>query len=179
MIKAFLSVVALTLFATFAGAPAAHADACSDLQNVIQNPQTGGGAADVADQIRGRAQQTYNLLCPSGAAADASAPTHTPAQLASADLASQCPAYSDPPMPPDGATPMQARAALNTFNTWADANDPVMTCHHDEVTKQQRETAVYDAAELVWQQQLTAQMAQLQASFAQQRAAFAEAHGRH
>lgn len=178
MIKTFISSLALAFVAFSANAlapRAAHADACSDLQAVIQNPQGGTGGAAAADAIKSRAQTLSNLLCPNGAAADATAPAHTPAQLAAADAASSCPAYSDPPMPAPGATRAQIRSSVTAFNTWAAANTTSQACHRDEVTKAQRETAVYDAAVLVWQQHLTQQVMELQASFEQQRAAFMRA----
>jgi hypothetical protein len=180
MIKMLFSSLALAFVAFSANAMApraAHADACSDLQAVIQNPLGGTGGAAAADAIKARAQTLSTLLCPNGAAADATAPTQTPAQLAAANTPSACPAYSDPPMPAAGATHAQIRSSVPAFNTWAAANATSQTCHHDEVTKAQRETAIYDAAVLIWQQHLTQQVMQLQANFDQQRTAFMRAQG--
>jgi hypothetical protein len=80
-------------------------------------------------------------------------------------------------MPAAGATHAQIRSSVPAFNTWAAANATSQTCHHDEVTKAQRETAIYDAAVLIWQQHLTQQVMQLQANFDQQRTAFMRAQG--
>ena len=180
MIKTLISSLALAFvaFSVNAVAPrSAHADACSDLQAVAANPQGGTGGAAAADAIKARAQTLSNVLCPNGAAADASAPGDTPAQLAAADTPSACAAYSDPPMPAAGATHAQIRTSVPAFNAWAAANMTAQTCHRDEVTKAQRETAIYDAAVLVWQQHFTQQVMQLQTNFETQRAAFMRAQG--
>lgn len=178
MIKTLISSLALAVIAFSANAlapRAAHADACSDLQAVIQNPQGGTGGQTAADAIKSRAQIMSNLLCPNGVAANASSPAHTPAQLAASDNGSTCPAYSDPPLPAAGATREQVRAAVGAFNTWAANNGMVQACHRDEVTKAQNETTVYDAAVLIWQQHFTQQVMALQADFEAQRAAFMRA----
>lgn len=180
MIKTLISSLALAFVAFSANAlvapRAAHAAACSDLQAVIQNPQGGTGGAAAADAIKARAQILANVICATGAAADGSAPTNTPAQLGAADTPSTCAAYSDPPMPAAGATHAQIGSSVGAFNTWASANTPALSCHHDEITRAQRETAIYDAAALVWQQQFTTQVTQLQTSFDAQRAVFMRAH---
>ena len=179
MIKTLISSLALAFVALSANAlapRAAHADTCSDLQAVVQNPQGGNGGAAAAEAIKARAQSLANVLCPGGAAPDASAPTNTPAQLGATPSVSSCPAYSDPPLPGAGATHAQVATAVGAFNTWAGANTPALSCHRDELTKAQRETAVYDAAVLVWQQQFSTQVTQLQTGFDTQRAAFMRAH---
>jgi hypothetical protein len=181
MLKTLFASVALALaaFAT-AGAiapQAARADACSDLQTVAQHPlAANANAPDTATQAGAQAQQLYAILCPNGTAADASAPSHTPAQLADPNLASVCAPYSDPPTPPAGASRAQARAGVGAFNTWAAANNASLACHRDELAKMQREAAIYDAAGLIWQQHYIAQVNQIQTDFTTAQAAFQRAH---
>ena len=169
MIRTVFSSLALALVAFSANAlvapRAAHADACSDLAAIVQNPQGGTGGEAAAASIRARAQALQQKLCPGGAAADASAPTNTPAQLAAATIPSSCPAYSDPPQPAAGATRAQIRSSIATFNSWATASNTSMACHNTEIVKAQRDAAVYDAAALVWQQRFVAQITDLQATF--------------
>lgn len=179
MIKTLISSLALAFVALSANAlapRAAHADTCSDLAAIVQNPQGGAGGAVAAEQIKARAQSLSTILCPNGAAADAAVPANTPAQLGASPSPSTCPAYTDPPMPAAGATRAQIRAGATEFNTWATASTAAQSCHRDEVTKAQHDTAVYDAAALVFQQHFTSQVIQLQTSFDAQRAAFMRAH---
>jgi hypothetical protein len=156
---------------------AAHADACSDLHNVAQHPlAANANAPDSATRAATQAQQLLAILCPNGAAADTSPTAHTPAQLGDPNLASACAAYSDPPMPASGATRAQLHTAVGAFNTWAAANNSSLACHRAEIAKMQRDAAVYDAAGLIWQQHLIAQVQQLQTDFATAQAAYQRAN---
>jgi hypothetical protein len=170
MIKTLVSSLALAVVALGANAlvpRTASADACSDLAAIVQNPQGGTGGEAAAASIRANAQQLQQALCPGGTAADASAPASTPAQLGAQVVASSCGDYVEPPMPPAGATAAQIRAGVGAFNTWAASSNPAMSCRGAEISKAQRDTAVYDAAALVWQQHYIAEITQMQAVFAQ------------
>jgi hypothetical protein len=170
MMKTLVSTLALAFVALAANVFApnvAHADACSDLAAIVQNPQGGTGGEAAAASIRANAERLQQSLCVNGAAADASAPSHTPAQLAAVDAQSSCGPYTAPPMPPAGATPAQMRAGVGAFNTWAAASNASMSCHGAEIHAAQRDTVVYDAAALVWQQHYIAQVGELQAAFNQ------------
>jgi hypothetical protein len=118
----------------------------------------------------------YTALCPNGAAADASAPTHTPAQLGDANLASACPALTDAPLPTPGATRAQRRAQLPAFNSWASAENAAAACRHQEIQKMQRDANVFDAAALVLQQRIIAEALQMQTDLNASQAAYAHAN---